>query len=174
MRAMRARCGPAFVLVLASLLGASCGGRATSVVEARSGISYSLPDGWHTRHERGWLRAATYPVPESETPFPGFESEDARLSLLEIDPASVGVVASEDHFLTGTVQFDRGDFAAWDGAHEESRLTGHGYALRSFRLSGRFFDVWVETGARPPPRQTLAELNQFFASLEVSGEGAYP
>jgi hypothetical protein len=144
----------AVVLALATVLGASCGGGEPDSIpaDARYGISISQPEGWDARIARGLVVA---------------ETANARVRLFETalenrsPPTDIGAYSALD----GPLQFAAGDFRAQDN---------QAIATRSFRLSERLFVAFVETSSLPPPSETLRELNELLASLEVAPGDFYP
>jgi hypothetical protein len=140
----------ATVLLLAPVLGGACGG-ASGTETTSYGISVSAPEGWHAQVARGLLVA---------------ETEGARVRLFETSPENASPPAEPGTFppLAGPLSFGPGDFRSQDR---------QAHATRAFEVSGRLFHAFVETNARPPDPQTLAELNELLASLEVAAGDFY-
>jgi len=123
----------------------------------RYGVSVSLPDGWHGGLTRGALVEATFPVPSAgsiglrEMAFPQLEGADARVLLFEAarENRSPPTDSSEYPPLERELRFEAAAFGADDGNSDDSRLTGHGFARKTFQVSGRLFVVFVETGSLP-------------------------
>jgi hypothetical protein len=162
MRSVPLRSG-ALVLALTSVLCSSCGGAEESpgALGPRYGISVSLPDGWDGELRRGALRA---------------KSNDAEIELFETGRENTSPPPNLREYpaLDGALRFDGRDFKAGDGVTVDSKATGHGFARRTFQLSGRLFVVFVETGSRPPRPRTHAEVNELLGSLEVAPGDFHP
>jgi hypothetical protein len=193
---MRATCRLAVVAAAVTLLGIGCGGegaaeqatpRKAELVLAgprqlgsRYGISVTLPAGWHGRLGRGTLHAASFPLPPEA---PGWAAnaskrlaaDDVLVLLFEnglqrTPPLEVARYPE----LSGPLRLDRADFEPFDGVTEDSRATGHGFARRTFQVSGRFFVLFAEAGERIPSASALAGLNELLASLAVERGDFYP
>jgi hypothetical protein len=179
---------PILIAVGAVLVATGCGAErrveasGASVIGPRYGISVALPESWYGELSRGALIAATFPVPPEgsvglrEMAFPQLEDDDARLLLFETarENRSPPTNPGEYPQLDGYLGFEPGDFGSMDGNSDDSALSGHGFARRTFRMSERLFVVFVETGARPPDTRTLDELNALLRSFEVQAGDFYP
>jgi hypothetical protein len=148
----------------------------------RYGISISLPDGWDGRVSRGVVHAATFPLPADFRPCwmeiacGRLTQHDVRVLLFENgrDNRSPPTDLSEFPELSGVLRLNAADFERSDGATEDSRASGHGFARRTFQLSERLFVLFVETGSWPPPAEALAGLNELLASLTVEQGDFHP
>jgi hypothetical protein len=147
----------------------------------RYGISVSLPPGWDGRVGRGVVQAATFPLPPEHLPCwvemacGRLTRTDVRVVLFENGrenrpPVDLG----EFPELSGDIQLEATDFGPSDGNSEDSLATGHGFARRTFQLSGRLFVLFVETGSLPPTADALAGLNDLLGSLVVEPGDFYP
>ena len=184
------------VLAALALLATSCGAvetaeqesqtaadpaaTAPSLLGPRYGIAVTLPAGWDGRLGRGALHAASFPLPAD---IPGWtrnaaerlEGDDVLVALFENEQQrSPPLELAEYPKLGGPLRLDAGDFQPFDGVTEDSRATGHGYARRTFRLSGRFFVLFVEAGEQVPPPAALAALNELLGSLTVEPGDFFP
>lgn len=183
------------VLAALAVLATSCGAVETaehareaeadpaataSLLEARYGIALTLPAGWDGRLGRGVLHAASFPFPADA---PGstrkaaerLASDDVLVTLFENEPRrSPPLELAEYPELDGALRLDAGDFQPFDGITEDSRATGHGYARRTFQLSGRFFVLFVEAGERVPSGSPLGALNELLGSLAVEPGDFFP
>jgi hypothetical protein len=146
----------------------------------RYGIAVTLPAGWDGWLGRGALHAASFPLPADA---PGwtrkaaerFAPSDVLVTIFENEPRrSPPLELAEYPELDGPLRLDAGDFQPFDGITEDSRASGHGYARRTFQLSGRFFVLFAEAGERVPPSAALAALNDLLASLGVDPGDFYP
>lgn len=108
--------------------------------------------------------------------FPQLDEDDVRVLLFENAPENRSPPTDLGDYpaLVGKVHFVASDFSDTDGNFDDSALTGHGIARRTFRLSDRLFVVFVETGTRPASDRVLAELNALLGSLEVEPGDFYP
>ena len=153
-------------VVAAALSG---GGRVTA-----GGIALSLPSGWHARAGRGVIEAATRPLPPLGPRVAASLSKALGLNDL-------GILLYEDAatspppsiYRAGMPRpFTRSDFRRPPSGG--SNPGDHRFARRNLRVAGRFFDLFVETGARQPTPSGLAGLNQLVRSLRVEPGDFYP
>lgn len=148
----------------------------------RYGITVALPEGWYGRLNRGAIVAATFPVPPEgsvglrEMAFPQVEGDDVRVLLFETAPENRSPPTDLGEFptLVGPLRLEVGDFGASDGNSDDSLQTGHGFARKTFQVSGRLFVLFAETGFLPPTVAALAGLNEFLGSLAVEPGDFYP
>ncbi len=158
-------------------LGTGCGAAEAPAQERgetleRYGIAVTLPGGWHARLTRATVEAATVPKIPSGNDVP-LGKDDILVRLFENEP--------EPQFLEEARRFhpeglpDR--FTAegfgppeWGGGNPK----GHGFARRNFSLSGRYFDLFVESGSLKPSEDLVARLNELVRSLEVRAGDFYP
>lgn len=146
----------------------------------RYGIAVTLPAEWDGRLGRGALHAASFPLPADALGWAEKASE-------QLAPADMLVVLFEDEQrrspplepseypeLSGPLRLDVGDFEPYDGINEDSRATGHGFARRTFQVSGRFFVLFAEAGERRPLTSVVGDLNELLASLAVEAGDFYP
>jgi hypothetical protein len=185
-------CQRAFIAVAVLLSLVGCGSErqaeeATqgSTAEPRElgpgyGIAVTLPPGWDGRLRRGVLYAASFALPADA---PGWAVEagkqlapqDVLLELFENEPReSAPEELSAYAELSGPLRLDAEDFEPFDGVTEDSRASGHGFARRTFRVSDRFFVLFVEAGARVPTGSALARVNDLLASLTVERGDFFP
>jgi hypothetical protein len=155
------------MLVGLAVFAALAGGARPTGRVATDGIVVSLPSGWHARAGRGVIEAATRPLP-SLGPWVA-----ASLSKA-LGPDDVSVILYEDAatspppaiYRAGAPRpFSRADFGPPPSGG--SNPGDHRFARRNFRVAGRFFDLFVETGRRQPTASGLAELNELVRSLRV-------
>jgi hypothetical protein len=146
----------------------------------RYGIAVTLPPGWDGRLGRGVLHAASFTLPADAPGWP-FEAgkrlapEDVLLLLFENEPREPSPEElSSYRELSGPLRLDAEDLEPFDGVTEDSRASGHGFAQRTFQLSGRFFVLFAEAGERIPPGSVLAGVNDLLGSLEVERGDFYP
>jgi hypothetical protein len=134
------------------------------------GLSIGRSPGWHVRVRRGTIEAST-----NRLPAPG-RWVAKRLSS-SLRGGAIGFLLFEDEPAPG-VPFSgriyrRGrprPFAARDFRGPPlggSNPGNHSFARRNFALSGRYFDLFVESAAAKPSRATLESLNRVIASLHV-------
>lgn len=165
--------------LLAALIASTlaCGGveaspREESARLERYGIAVTLPRGWHARLTRATLEAATVPdIPSGNDVSLG--NDDLLVRLFEDDPEPEFLVETRRTHPEGLPdQFTTEGFGApeWGGGNPK----GHGYARRNFALSGRYFDLFVESGAAKPAEHVVAGLNELVRSLEVRAGDFYP
>jgi hypothetical protein len=104
------------------------------------------------------------------------EDDDLRLVLFEngAENRSPPPNLAEYPQLSGPLRFAPDEFEPNDGNSDDSERTGHGFARKTFRTSGRLFVAFVEAGTRPPPTDRLAELHDLLASLTVQPGDFYP
>lgn len=176
------------IAIGATLVVAGCGAEqgpersAAQPLGPRYGISVSLPESWYGELSRGALVAATFPVPPEgsvglrEMAFQQLEDDDVRVLLFESarENRSPPTDLSEFPELSGALQLEVGDFGASDGNSDDSLLTGHGFARKTFQVSGRLFVLFAETGSLPPTAAALAGLNEVLGSLAVEPGDFYP
>jgi hypothetical protein len=168
--------GPS-VLALVALLGcaAEAGGAGPTVTGY--GISVTPPAGWHLRVTRGMLEAATTPLPRPD-PTPSVSLGNALgrddIGVLLFEDAPAGGVPFDAHAYSRSARrpFTRHDF---DQPPPSSSNPGqHRFARRGIRLSGRYFALFVESGAGQPTPTGLAGLNLLVRSLQVTRGDFYP
>jgi hypothetical protein len=169
----------AVLLALALVVGAGVlalgWGRSGHPRVAAYGIFAVSPRGWHLRITRGALEAATMPLPRLGP------SLGVNLSKA-LHAGDVGVLLFEDspdpRELPGVFRkgrpavFTRHDFGP--PPLGGSNPGNHGYARRNFRLAGRFFDLFVESGNTKPNSESLAALNGLVRSLRLRRGDFYP
>ena len=179
-----------------ALVGVGCGGERTGEEAAqpkaklvvagprqlgpRYGVSVTLPAGWDGRLGRGTLHASSFPLPPEA---PGWAvkatkhlaRDDMLVLLFENEPhRSLPLDLGGYPQLARPLRLDAGDFEPFDGVMEDSRSTGHGFARRTFQVSGRFFVMFAETGDQVPSGSTLAALNELLSSLAIERGDFYP
>lgn len=168
------------LLLLALLAATACGasgsepGASQRSLE-RYGIGITPPDGWNARMTRGTLEAATGPLGRAGQPVKlGAGEVYVRLFEFEPDPALFGAGPQElaSAYASGPPRpFAAGDFGPPElGANPENA----GFATRNFSLAGRYFDLFVESGAPTPSARTVDALNELVASLDVRAGDFYP
>jgi hypothetical protein len=166
------------LLVAAVLVGLLGGGaRAETSAAVRGfGIAVTPPAGWHVRISRGLVEASTAPLP------PRGRWAAARLSR-SIHRGDVELVLFEDR-PTPNVPFTRSAYRRGPPLpFRTSEFRGpplggsnpgrHGFARRNFRVGGRFFDLFAESGHAPPRAAAVASLNTIVASLRFDRESPY-
>jgi hypothetical protein len=193
---MRATRRLAILGATVALLGVGCGGEQASErttapkaelvvagprqLGSRYGISVALPPGWHGRLGRGTLHAASFPLPSDA---PGWAAkvskrlaaDDVLVQLFENEPRrSPPLEVGGYPELSAPLRLDAGDFAPFDGVTEDSRRTGHGFARRTFQVSGRSFVLFAEAGERVPSASVIAGLNELLTSLAVDRGEFFP
>ena len=165
------------ILAAALIVSASaCGGvqapaREGSATLERYGIAVSPPAGWHVRLTRATVEAATISLPSGREVSLG--DADLLVRLFEYEP--------EPEFLSETKRthpdgrpkpFAAAEFGLTE--LEGDKPKGAGFARRNFALAGRYFDLFVESGAARPPEGALASLNELVTSLEIRAGDFYP
>jgi hypothetical protein len=158
--------------------GASAAASAEEPVMVRGyGMAVTAPACWHVRIGRGLVEASTAPLP------PLGRWASTRLSR-SLGLSDLGVLLFEDR-ATPTAPLTR---SAYRPGHPRpfraSEFTGpplggsnpgnHGFASRNFRLAGRLFDLFVESGSRRPAAARVASLNRLLASLRIERGDFYP
>jgi hypothetical protein len=156
------------------------GAAGTHELGPRYGITVTLPAGWDGRLSRGALHAANFALPPDAPGWP-FEAgkrlatQDVLLQLFENEPRDAPPEELSDYReLSGPLRLGARDFEPFDGVTEDSRASGHGFAQRPFRVSGRLFVLFAEAGERVPSGPVLAGVNELLASLEVRRGDFYP
>jgi hypothetical protein len=146
----------------------------------RFGIAVMLPAGWDGRLERGALHAASLPLHADPSPWTAeadkhTQADDVLVAVFEDEPRrSPPLEHGEYPELLEPLRLDAHDFQPFDGITEDSRATGHGYARRMFKVSGRFFVLFAETGERIPSDSLLSTLNQLLGSFAVEPGDFFP
>lgn len=146
----------------------------------RYGIAAALPAGWDGRLERGALHAASFRLAPGLLPWTPeagerMSSPDVAVSIFEDEPRPNEPAAVDEYpELLAPLHLNAGDFEPFDGITEDSRATGHGFARRTFQLSGRFFVLFAEAGERVPSPSLLAALNELLASFTVESGDFFP
>lgn len=146
----------------------------------RDGIAVMLPAGWDGRLGRGALHAASFPLAADLSPWTPeagkqLSADDVLVALFEDEPRpSPPLEVSDYPELSGPLRLDTGDFEPFDGITDDSRATGHGYARRTFQVSGRFFVLFAEAGERVPSPSLLGALNKLLGSLAVEPGDFFP
>ena len=140
----------------------------------RYGIRVAVPAGWHARLTRGTLEAATVPLAVRPGPLRlGAADLAVRLFEFEPDPRYYPASALDQTYADGPPRpFDADEFGSTELGGDNP--ANDGFARRNFRLAGRLFDLFVESGATTPPASAVAALNELVASLEVSSGDFYP
>jgi hypothetical protein len=137
----------------------------------RYGIALTLPPGWHGRLTRATVEAANAIIPGGTDVSLG--DADLLIRLFEFEP--------EPEYLLQTLRthpdghpnpFSAAEFSQTElgGDHPKSP----GFARRNFSIAGRYFDLFVESGAAKPSEDALARLNELVGSLEVRAGDFYP
>jgi hypothetical protein len=162
--------------LLALLVLAGCGG--SGHASSRYGISVKPPHGWHVRVARGALQAATVPLPAGRRPGEPFgrrlRRDDLAVVLFEDTPDAQWSPPLDSAFYAhGRPRpFTRADF---DGPELGGANPGdHGFARRNFTVAGRYFDLFVESGAPHPSAARLRELDRLERSLRIERGDFYP
>jgi hypothetical protein len=156
-------------LAVLSRLGTGPDGGRLGAVSAidRFGMHLALPEGWEGRaFQQGdarYVLLANFRMPEDTT-----ASSELRDRL---GPGQVTVFLQD---LTETcpcggfetidlpVAVARSNMTSFEGVPD-----GHAFARRTFVVSGRWFDLWVEFGSRPAPEPLLEEVNDVLNTLRV-------
>jgi hypothetical protein len=176
----------------AALLTAGCGAEQATQAKTeqgrsaarqlgpRYGIAATLPAGWDGRLGRGALHAASFPLRAGLSPWTPeagkqMRADDVLVAVFEDEPRRSPPLEVADYSeLSGPLRLDADDFAPFDGITEDSRATAHGYARRTFRVSGRFFVLFAEAGERVPSPSLLGALNKLLASFVVEPGDFFP
>lgn len=146
----------------------------------RYGISVTLPAGWDGRLGRGALHAASFPLAAGLSPWTPeagrqMRADDVLVAVFEDEPRRGPRLEVADYpELSGPLRLDADDFEPFDGITENSRATGHGYARRTFQVSGRFFVLFAEAGERGPSPSLLGAINELFGSFAVEPGEFFP
>jgi hypothetical protein len=140
----------------------------------RYGVRIDVPDEWDSRlfqsGDTRYVLLANFEIPPGVT---GFSSE-LRDGLR---PDQVTVFLQE---LTGTcpcpgfgpvelpISIRASDMTSFEGVP-----AGHAFARRTFVVSDRWFDLWVEFGAAPAPDTLLANVNDVLATLRIDPDSGW-
>jgi hypothetical protein len=137
----------------------------------RYGIAVTPPPGWHVRLTRGRVEAANVPL-GAPGQKPELGAADLYAQLFEYEPVPQATEASlARSYADGRPRpFITADFGSSELPGEDT--DDHGFARRNFRLGGRYFNLFVESGAWYP--RDVAALNELVASLEVRTGDFYP
>jgi hypothetical protein len=157
-------------------LAPACGsaeapGREASARLERYGIAVVPPPGWRARLTRATVEAATSAViPAGNRVSLG--DADLLVRVFEYEPEPNFLVEWKQTHPDGPPDpFTAAEFGPPESDTFNPR---HGFARRNFSLSGRYFDLFVESGAAKPSKHAVAGLNELVASLEVRAGDFYP
>jgi hypothetical protein len=168
----------ALAAVVVAGLAAGCGAvEAETSADAtrleRYGMRVAVPEGWHARMTRGTIEVATAALPSSSPPHLRAPDIAVRLFEFEPDPASFTAAELEAAYSDGPPPpFQAEEFRPSE--EPSGGVADHGYARRNFRFAGRLFDLFVESGTRPPSAEAVADLNELVASFEATRGDFYP
>jgi hypothetical protein len=166
-----------FLAVALIALAPSCGAVETSAREGvatleRYGIAVTPPPGWHARLTRGMVEAATAPViPTGNNASLG--DADLLVHLFEFEPEPEYLVETQRTHPDGRPNaFTAAEFSQTERGGDNPKSPG--FARRNFSIGGRYFDLFVESGAAKPSEAAVAGLNELVASLAVRAGDFYP
>ncbi len=115
------------------------------------------------------LAAASFALPEGDDDF-GTEAikrmspADARIVMLEYDPPPhPSGWAGQFPALEGPLGIRAGDFTSFEGIPSE-----HAFARRTFSVTGRYFDVWVDFATPEARDRLLGDVNASLGTLLVA------
>jgi hypothetical protein len=142
----------------------------------RYGLRVEAPPGWHVRMTRATVEAATRPL-GTLTTHPQLGPDDLSVRLFEQEPDLDYFPLSElehTHSPGPPRAFTVGEFGQPDAQWAGDGPQNHSYVRRNFRVSGRFFDLFVEAGGQEPSATAVDQLNELIASLRVREGDFYP
>lgn len=138
-------------LFLGALLLALAGCGGSGSVLRGYGVSLEVPPGWHARVSRGaWLLTSGQP----------------RITVALYEDTADSDWSPPLEPGTYRVGSPRG--------FGERELENRNGAVRNFALAGRYFDLFVETHARPPSSSRIGQLDALVRSLRVRRGDFYP
>jgi hypothetical protein len=155
----------------------SCGSVEMSAREERAtleryGVAVTLPPGWHAKLTRATVEAATTPVIPSGNDV-SLGDADLFVRVFECEPEPEFLAEWQRTHPAGHPRpFTAAEFGPPDFRGDNPK--GHSFAQRNFSLAGRYFDLFVESGAATPPEDAVAGLNELVGSLEVRAGDFYP
>jgi hypothetical protein len=154
--------------------------RGTRQLGPRYGIALTLPAGWDAQLGRGALHAASFSLAAGLSAWAPktakqLRADDVLVAVFENEPRRGRPPERAEYpELSGPLRLGADDFEPFDGVTEDSRATGHGYARRTFQVSGRFFVLFAEAGERVPSPSPLGALNELLGSLAVEPGDFFP
>jgi hypothetical protein len=157
-------------------LGPSCGAMEAPAREGRAsleryGIALTLPPGWHARLTRATVEATTAPVIPAGNDV-SLGDADLLVRLFEYEPEPEYLRETQQTHPDGRPNpFTAAEFGPPDGG---DNLKGHGFARRNFSIAGRYFDLFVESGAARPSDGAVDGLNELVGSFDVRAGDFYP
>jgi hypothetical protein len=158
-------------------LAPSCGTVAAPAREGgatleRYGIEIAVPPGWHVRLTRATVEATTRAViPEGN--HVSLDDADLLVRMFEYEPEPEFLAEWKQTHPAGHPRpFTVAEFGPPEFRGDNPK--GHGIASRNFSIAGRYFDLFVESGAPKPPEDAVAGLNELVRSLEVRAGEFYP
>jgi hypothetical protein len=161
------------VVALTAATASGCSRRGSTI--RADGVSATIPSGWNARVKHGALEVATIALPPEEAWIGQTTAarlgRDDVLALLFEDPPEPAF--SPGDYRPGAPRpFRLADFGA--PPLGGSNPGGHRFAHRNFRIAGRSFSLFAESGGAAPDRRTLAQLNRLTGSIRVQGGDFYP
>ncbi len=169
------------LLALPLLLAGGCGGTVDSSEPSageraleRYGIAVVVPEGWHARVTRGTVEAATVPLGERPAAR-RLGLDDLAVDVYEFEPVPGsfhGWEIDRTHSSGPPAPFRVEEFGPPDCCDDNPG--DRGFARRNFRVAGRYFDLFVESGSLQPTPERVAELNELLSTLEVQAGDFYP
>jgi hypothetical protein len=162
-------------LILLSRLGTGPANiRPAGPTVERYGLRLEVPDGWDSlvflSGEARYVLVANFEIPPDIT---GFSSE-LRDGLR---PGQVTLFLQELTSVCPCPGFDEAELPiSFDSTHMtsfEGVPNHHAFARRTFIVSGRWFDAWLEFGETPPPDDLLARVNDMMATLRIGPDSGW-
>lgn len=138
----------------------------------RYGIALTLPPRWHARLTRATVEAATAAVIPAGNDV-SLGDADLLVRLFEFEPEPEYLLETQRTHLDGRPNpFTAAEFSNSELGGDNPKSPG--FARRNFSIAGRYFDLFVESGAAKPSKAAVAGLNELVASLEVRAGDFYP
>jgi hypothetical protein len=138
----------------------------------RYGIAVTVPPGWNARLTRATVEATTAAViPASNEVSLG--DADLLVRLFEYEPEPEFLLEAQRTHRDGRPDpFVAAEFSQTELGGDNPKSPG--FARRNFSLAGRYFDLFVESGAEKPSADAVAGLNELVEALEVRPGDFYP
>ena len=135
-------------------------------------MAVTLPAGWHARLTRATVEAATTAVIPAGNDVE-LDRADLLVRLFEFEPAPESLLETQRTYRDGRLTpFTAAEFSQTELGGDNPKSPG--FARRTFSIGGRYFDLFVESGAVKPTEDALIRLNALVGSLEIRAGDFYP
>jgi hypothetical protein len=137
----------------------------------RIGLRFDLPPGWDKRAflsiDTRYALLANFEIPPEATGFPSELRDGLRADQVTIFLQELTEICPCPGFerVQGPISITPSDMTSFEGVPHD-----HAFALRRVVVSERWFDIWVEFGAKPAPDQLVTEVNQILESFRAESD----